>query len=108
MTIGVTISLNPIWQCLATVDFFSSLALIASRAEWLKIPNKAGSTFADRMDMIDGKLVEGKFLIAHQAMEVVKPTQVIPFIGCVSASGLGLACSSNNCIFAIFFFPLGD
>ncbi len=55
--------------------------------------------------MIDGKLIEGEFLIAHQAMEIIELAEVKPFRSGVRATRFGLACTANSVELLLVLLP---
>lgn len=104
--INVAFSFNPIRYGLSQVQSFCSFAAIASPTKGLKIPNEARASLADWLDMIDGKLLERKLLIAHQTMKFIKFTKVKPFgcsvrAACLSLSGAAKCRSLSFGLYAL-------
>lgn len=89
--IGFTVSLNPVWQRLAVINLFGSLATITGLTKGLDIENKTSTALRNWLDMIDGKFLEGKLMTTHKAMEIVELAEIIPFGGSISAARLSLA-----------------
>lgn len=99
--IAFTFALNPVWQCLAQIQGFCPLANIARQTKRLQIPNEAGATFANRLDVIDSKFLKWELMTAHQTMKLVELANGMPFGSGVRAARLLFSSASNVLIFSL-------